>query len=122
VITLLLYWSCWPKPGHLLLLIAAGLPVFLYYQHRAGWPEWRDQLRGSAWLLGYLLAVAALSWIGGREFNGLGLLSDRGWDELTVALTGLLFYYWAWRSSWPTPALRREQAIPPAGSPPPGGP
>lgn len=122
VITLLLYWSSWPKPGQLLLLIAAGLPIFLYYQHRAGWPDWRRHWRGGAWLVGYLFAVAALSWIGGREFNGLGILSDKGWDELTVALTGLLFYYWALRGSWPTPALRRQQAVPPAASPPPGGP
>jgi hypothetical protein len=62
-------------------------------------------------LLSYLLAVAVLSWIGGREFNGLGILSDQGWDEVTVALTGLLFYYWALRSIWPTPALRRTSSI-----------
>ena len=64
--------------------------------------------------MSYLVAVALLSWIGGRKFNGLGLLSDRGWDELTVALTGLLFYFWALRSSWPTPALRRSMAAPSA--------
>jgi len=111
VVTLLLYWSSWPKPGQLLLLIAAGLPMFLYYQRQAGWPEWRAQLRGSAWLLSYLPTVAVLSWIGGTEFNGLGILSDQGWDEVTVALTGLLFYYWALRSSWPTPALRRTSSV-----------
>lgn len=110
VITLLLYWSSWPRPGQLLLLIAAGLPVFLYYQHRARWPRWREQLKGGAWLLGYLVALALLSAIGGKDFGGMGYLPDDGWDELVVALMGLVFYFIALRSSWSTPAHRAQVA------------
>src|ERR1700676_3685073 len=60
--TLMLFWARWPHTGQIMLLLILPMPVYLYYQGKAGWPHFGLHLRGSWWLLAYLAAVAALSW------------------------------------------------------------
>lgn len=102
--TLLLYWARWPLTGQIILLVAAALPVYFYYQQRNAWRDFSQHLRGAAWLLAYLPTLAALSWAGSAEFGGRGWLPF-GWDFLIVGATGLAFYAWGLRSGWHTPAV-----------------
>ena len=55
-------------------------------------------------MIAYLATVSALSWAGSKEFEGQGYLGY-GWDQLTVAVAALGFFYWGVRSGWRTPAL-----------------
>ncbi|MDR3418656.1 MAG: APC family permease [Nevskia sp.] len=102
--TLMLYWARWPQTGQIILLMAAALPLYFYYEARKGWQDFRRQLHGAWWLITYLPCVAMLSWAGSAQFEGRGYIGY-GWDQLLVALAALGFYAWGVRSAWRTPAV-----------------
>src|SRR3984957_18539440 len=102
--TLMLFWARWPHTGEIMLLLLLPMPVYLYYQGKAGWPSFGRQMRAAWWLLVYLLTITALSWAGSKEFEGHGYIGY-GWDQLCVAVTSLAFYFWGVRSGWRTPAV-----------------
>jgi amino acid transporter len=106
--TELLYWAKWPLTGEVILLIVVALPIYLFYQARSGWPDFRRQLRAAWWLVLYLPVVALISWAGSARFGGHDYLTW-GWDLLVVALVGLIFFAWGVKSGWSTPALRQAQ-------------
>ena len=102
--TLMLYWARWPHTGQIMLLLILPMPVYLYYEAQRGWADFGRHLRGAWWMIGYLVTVSVLSWAGSKEFEGHGYIGY-GWDQLTVALAALAFFYWGVRSGWFTPAL-----------------
>ena len=102
--TLMLYWARWPHTGQIMLLLIVPMPVYLYYQAKSGWAGFRRHVKGAYWLIAYLAAVVALSWAGSTQFEGRGYIGY-GWDQLSVAVAALGFFYWGVRSGWPTPAL-----------------
>ena len=104
--TELLYWARWPLTGEIILLMVVALPVYLFYQARSGWLDFRRQLRAAWWLLLYLPVVALISWAGSARFGGHDYLTW-GWDLLVAALIGLVFFVWGVRSGWSTPALQQ---------------
>ncbi|HWX11878.1 MAG TPA: amino acid:proton symporter, partial [Trinickia sp.] len=75
------------------------LPVYFYYQAKAGWGGWGRDLKAAWWLVAYLPTMALLSLIGSKQFGGLGLL-PYGWDMLTVAVFSLVFYFWGVASGY----------------------
>jgi amino acid transporter len=102
--TLMLFWARWPHTGEIMLLLILPLPVYLYYQAKGDWRDFGRQLRASWWLLTYLGAITVLSWAGSKEFEGHGYIGY-GWDQLSVALASLVFYFWGVRSGWRTPSV-----------------
>jgi amino acid transporter len=102
--TLMLFWARWPHTGQIMLLLILPLPVYLYYQAKGNWRDFGRQLRASWWLLAYLIAITVLSWAGSKEFEGHDYIGY-GWDQLSVAVTSLAFYFWGVRSGWRTPAV-----------------
>jgi amino acid transporter len=106
--TELLYWAKWPLTGEVILLVVVALPLYLYYQARAGWPEFGRHLRGAWWLVAYLPVIAAVSWAGSSRFGGRNYLVW-GWDLAVVAAIGLTFFVWGDRSGWHTPAVAEAE-------------
>jgi amino acid transporter len=102
--TLMLFWARWPHTGEIMLLLILPLPVYLYYQGKAGWRDFSRPLRAAMWLIGYLLVITALSWAGSKEFEGHDYIRY-GWDQLCVAIAAVIFYSWGVRSGWRTPAV-----------------
>jgi amino acid transporter len=102
--TLMLYWARWPHTGEIMLLLILPMPVYLYYQGKAGWLKFDRQLRAAWWLIAYLLVITALSWAGSEEFGGSDHISY-GWDQLCVVVAALIFFAWGLRSGWRTPAI-----------------
>jgi amino acid transporter len=102
--TELLYWAKWPLTGKIILLMVVALPVYLYYQAKAGWKDFGRQLKGAWWLIFYLPTLAAVSWAGSTTFGGKGYLSY-GADLAVVAVVGLVFYVWGVKSGWRTPSV-----------------
>jgi hypothetical protein len=102
--TELLYWATWPLTAEVIVLMAVAMPVYLYYQAKAGWRDFARPLRGAAWLIAYLPTVATLSYAGSRAFGGRDWIPF-GWDLLAVAVVGLGFHFWALRCGWRTPDL-----------------
>jgi amino acid transporter len=107
--TELLYWAKWPLTGEIILLMVVALPVYLYYQFKAGWMDFGRQLQGAWWLIVYLPTLALLSWLGSTNFGGQGYLGY-GADLIIVALIGLVFYVWGVASGWRTPSLEENAA------------
>jgi amino acid transporter len=104
LITLLLYWATWPLTGETILLLAMSLVVYFFYQHKQGWPNFAKQFRGARWLIVYFMGVSVLSYCGGGNFGGKGLMSSLV-THVTVILFSFVIYYWAVQSAWRTPAL-----------------
>jgi len=102
--TLMLYWARWPHTGQIMLLLILPMPVYLYYQAKSGWTDFARHLKGAYWLIAYLAALVALSWAGSKQFEGHGYIGY-GWDQLSVAVVALAFFYWGVHSGWQTPAL-----------------
>jgi hypothetical protein len=106
--TELLYWAKWPLTGEIILLMVVALPLYLYYQGRAGWPDFARQLKGAYWLITYLPVIALVSWAGSAKFGGRDYLKW-GWDLVVVALIGLAFFVWGNASGWRTPAVEEAE-------------
>ncbi|WP_175837178.1 APC family permease [Burkholderia anthina] len=113
--SLVLYWACWPLTGQIILLIVVALPIYLYYQSKSGWADFRAELRSAWWLVAYLPVMALLSRCGGREFGGYGFLAD-GWDLVTVVIVALVFYRWGVASGRRTTYLREYATEQPAAA------
>jgi amino acid transporter len=106
--SLILYWARWPLTGRIILLMGVALPVYVYYQAKAGWQNFSGDLRSAWWLIAYLPAMAVLSWVGSKQFGGHGLI-PYGWDMAVVAAVSLAFYQWGVRSGWRTAYLDESQ-------------
>ncbi|WP_087687365.1 MULTISPECIES: APC family permease [unclassified Pandoraea] len=106
--SLILYWARWPLTGEIIVLVVVALPVYFYYQARDKWKGFGHDLKASWWLIGYLPMMALLSYIGSKEFGGLGVL-PYGWDMVIVGALSLAFYHWGVRSGWRTPYLDEER-------------
>ncbi len=107
--TLVLYWARWPLTGEVIVVMLGVLPLWFYYEAKAGWQDLKQQMRGAWWLVLYLPTVALLSYIGSSNFGGLNLIPF-GWDLLVVALVGLGFYYWGIKTGWKTLHLEAATA------------
>ena len=106
--TLMLFWARWPHTGEIMLLLILPMPVYLYYQAKAGWRDFGRQLRGAWWLIAYLAAdrravLGRQQGVRGHDYIGYG------WDQLCVALAALVFYFWGVRSGWRTPAIEAAE-------------
>ncbi|MCI3204506.1 MULTISPECIES: APC family permease [Pandoraea] len=106
--SLILYWARWPLTGQIIVLVIVALPVYFYYQAKDKWQGFGRDLKASWWLIGYLPCMALCSYIGSKEFGGLGLL-PYGWDMAIVALLSLAFYHWGVKAGWRTPYLSEER-------------
>ncbi len=105
--SLVLYWARWPLTGEIILLMVIALPVYIYYQAKSGWHDFRREFVGAAWLVAYLPVMALLSWLGSSEFGGINVL-PYGLDMVVVALAGYVFFLWGSRSGWHTRYLKEE--------------
>jgi amino acid transporter len=107
--SLVLYWAKWPLTGEIILLMIVALPVYFYYQGKAGWGGFHRDLKGAWWLVAYLPTMALFSLIGSKQFGGRGLI-PYGWDMLAVAIAALVFYFWGVASGYRTPYLDEREA------------
>ncbi|SDX75973.1 amino acid/polyamine/organocation transporter, APC superfamily [Pseudomonas syringae] len=108
--SLVLYWARWPLTGHVIFLVIAALPIFLYFQSKNGWQGFAKDLRAALWLVFYLPAMALLSYVGSDDFGGIGVLTS-GWGMLVVALFATAFYYWGVSSGYRTEYLNESVAL-----------
>ncbi|CAI3802570.1 Aspartate-proton symporter [Pseudomonas sp. MM221] len=102
--SLVLYWARWPLTGQVIVLVIGALPIYVYYQAKAGWAGFARELRAAGWLIGYLPSMALVSWLGSEAFGGIGLLPE-GLDMAVVAAVGFVFYRLGVRSGYRTPYL-----------------
>lgn len=121
--SLVLYWARWPLTSQVILLVIGALPIYFYYQAKAGWAGFARELRAAAWLIGYLPAIALVSWLGSEAFGGIGLLPE-GLDMVVVSAVAFAFYRLGVGSGYRTPYLSESviwHGQAPADEPQPSG-
>ncbi|WP_242167941.1 MULTISPECIES: APC family permease [unclassified Pseudomonas] len=107
IAALIVYWSGWSTVSWLL-----GLQIlmFVIYLLCARWVPTahltiKQQVRSSAWLIGFYAVTILLSKLG--SFGGIGVLSHP-FDTLVVAVCALGIYYWGAATGVPAHLVRLE--------------
>ncbi|MDN5401831.1 MAG: APC family permease, partial [Pseudomonas sp.] len=108
IAALIVYWSGWSTVSWLL-----GLQIlmFVVYLLCARWVptahlNLKQQVRSSAWLIGFYAVTILLSKLG--SFGGIGVISHP-FDTLVVAACALGIYYWGAATGVPAHLVRLEQ-------------
>lgn len=91
------YWAMWPTTIEVILIILVGLPIYLFYEYKLGWPDTKKHFKASLWLLCYLVVLAILSYCGSKNFGGIGLIKYP-FDFIILILVSLVFYYYGTHS------------------------
>lgn len=94
VSTEIIYWSGWSQIKVALPFTLAGLAVYAVV--RAKDRPLLQELRTGGWLVAYLVALVAVSYIGSTDFGGTNAV-PAPWDSILVAAVALLLYAWAIR-------------------------
>jgi amino acid transporter len=92
--SMLLYWSKWPLTGETLGVLFCGVILYGGYVLAGRAPA--ASVRYGAWMIVYLVAMAALSYLGAVRFGGTGLIPF-GWDMVAVAAVAVAIYCWGVR-------------------------
>ncbi|MDF7682588.1 APC family permease [Lactobacillus sp. ESL0679] len=108
--SLAVYWGQFPTTWEVMLVILAGMPIYAYYEWKNNDHQFKQALRGSWWLICYLIVMAGLSVLGAKEFGGLNWL-HYPWDLVIVAIISIGFYYWGVHSAYAGPDLDQAAQI-----------
>lgn len=98
--SLAVYWTMWPTTVQVILVIALGLPIYLYYEWRYQHNDWRQQLKSSMWLICYLVFISIISYVGSNGFGGRNWIIFP-WDFVIIIIASVFFYIWAIHSHLP---------------------
>ncbi len=91
------YWAMWPTTVQVILIILLGLPFYFYYEWKAGFKSTAQAFKASGWMVGYLVFISIMSFIGSHQFNGLNWL-PYPLDFVVIIVASLGFYYWGIKS------------------------
>lgn len=91
--SLAIYWTMWPTTVEVIIVILLGLPIYLYYEVRYQNHNLREQLQSSWWMLGYLIFISIMSYIGSNGFGGQNWIKYP-WDFLVIVIISWIFYKW----------------------------
>ena len=107
IAALIVYWSGWDTISWLLGLQILMFAVYLLCGRYVPTEHLslRQQVRSSAWLIGFYAVTIVLSWLG--SFGGLGVLSHP-FDTLAVAVCALGIYHWGVATGVPSHLIRLE--------------
>ncbi|WP_308555901.1 APC family permease [uncultured Lactobacillus sp.] len=96
--SLAIYWSMWPTTIQVILVIALGLPVYIYYEIRYQHSNLKAQLKHCWWMIVYLIFMSIMSYIGSSGFGGQDFIKYP-FDFVVIIIVSLGFYYWGIHSS-----------------------
>lgn len=83
----------WPTTIQVILVIALGLPIYFYYEIRYQHSNLKEQLRSCWWMIGYLIFMSVMSYVGSEGFGGQNWIKYPV-DFVVIAVASLGFYYW----------------------------
>lgn len=92
IANLIIYWGGWGINSKVMPAVVVGFVVLgLTYVFSS--PERKPRLdwKAAYWLAPYVGGLTLISWIGAKDFGGLGVLSF-GWDALVVAVFSIAIY------------------------------
>jgi len=89
--SLAIYWAMWPTTAEVILIIILGLPIYFFYEYKMNWKNTKKQIGGSLWIIVYLILLAAMSFIGSKEFKGMNWI-HYPYDFIAIIVLSLIFY------------------------------
>lgn len=69
------------------------MPIYFYYEIRYQHSNLKEQLRGCWWMIGYLIFMSVMSYVGSEGFGGQNWIKYPV-DFVVIAVASLGFYYW----------------------------
>ncbi|MFT8836252.1 APC family permease [Liquorilactobacillus satsumensis] len=108
--SLAVYWAMWPTTIQVILVILIGLPFYIYYEWKTDWFKTKKQIAGSLWMIFYLAFLTLISFIGSKDFNGLGII-PYPFDFLVVIVVSLFFYHWGTESRLFTKYFKQARRV-----------
>ena len=105
--SLIFFWTGWPVDGELGLMSVVGLIIYAVYFWGDPNHSWAD-IKGGVWLVVYMAFMILWAKIG--TFGGTRAI-PAPWDEITVAIVAIPFYYWAVGSGRVTEAIQEAEAV-----------
>ena len=88
--SLAIYWAMWPTTAEVILIIILGLPIYFFYEYKMNWKNTKKQIGGSLWIIVYLILLAAMSFIGSKEFKGMNWI-HYPYDFIAIIVLSLIF-------------------------------
>lgn len=107
---LVIYWAMWPTTIEVIFVVLLGLPIYFYYELRYNHRSMKEQLKGSLWMLVYLVFISAISYLGSDGFGGINWI-QYPYDFLVIIVASIFFYWWAVASRVDGKDLDEAQAI-----------
>lgn len=108
--SLAIYWAMWPTTAQVILIIILGLPIYFFYEYKMNWKNTKKQIGGSLWIILYLIVLAALSFIGSKEFNGMNWI-HYPYDFVVIIIIALIFYKFGTSSYFESIYFKRAKKI-----------
>ncbi|MGO2206751.1 APC family permease [Staphylococcus xylosus] len=108
--SLAIYWAMWPTTAQVILIIILGLPIYFFYEYKMNWKNTKKQIGGSLWIILYLIVLAALSFIGSKEFNGMNSI-HYPYDFVVIIIIALIFYKFGTSSYFESIYFKRAKKI-----------
>ena len=107
IAALIVYWSGWNTVSWLLALQIVMFVLYLVCKRFVPTQHLTlaQQVRSSAWLIGFYAVTILLSWLG--SFGGVGVLGHP-LDTVAVAVSALGIYYWGAATGVPAHLVRLE--------------
>ncbi|WP_437880694.1 APC family permease [Pseudomonas sp. LRF_L74] len=107
IAALIVYWSGWNTVSWLLGLQILMFAIYLACKRLVPTDHLSigQQVRSSAWLIGFYAVTILLSWLG--SFGGLGVLGHP-LDTVAVAACALVIYYWGAATGVPASLVRLD--------------
>lgn len=107
IAALIVYWSGWATVSWLLSLQIALFVIYLLCGRLVPTAHISlgQQMRSSAWLIGFYAVTIVLSWLG--SFGGLGVIGHP-LDTVVVAACALAIYYWGAATGVPAHQLQLD--------------
>ena len=98
--SLAIYWSMWPTTIQVILVIALGLPIYIYYEIHYQHLNLKAQLKHCWWMIVYLIFMSIMSYVGSSGFGGQDWIKYP-FDFVVIIIISLCFYYWGIKSALP---------------------
>ena len=108
--SLAIYWAMWPTTAQVFFIIILGLPIYFFYEYKMNWKNTKKQIGGSLWIILYLIVLAALSFIGSKEFNGMNWI-HYPYDFVVIIIIALIFYKFGTSSYFESIYFKRAKKI-----------
>jgi hypothetical protein len=99
IASLIVYWTGWHTDSWLLGSQIVMFAIFFFIRNANSTITMAQQIKSSAWLIAYYIAMLIFSYLG--TFDGGANILQGPYDQIIVAVVSLVIYYWGVNTGLP---------------------